>query len=160
MDYIIESGAGLNLENLLPHDHPMILISGVDSYDKNLRMVKCYVDIDERSYFYDPNIKGVPSYLSLEYMAQTIASLAGIYTWSQGLEPLKGFVLGTRKMNLAVSRLVPGRYEIVCEELFFDNKFGSFDCRLSSNGEELGSSILNAYKVEDMDKFIKDNNLG
>ncbi len=160
MDSNLESGVGLQIERLLPHDHPMILISGVKLYEKNLKGIITWVDINDESLFFDTKIGGVPSYVSLEYMAQTIAALAGIYTYRQGLEPLKGFVLGTRKMNLSTDILVPGRYEVYCDELFFDNEFASFDCKLKLEDELLVSSIINTYRVEDMEKFVKENNLG
>ncbi len=160
MDSNLESGVGLQIERLLPHDHPMILISGVKLYEKNLKSIITWVDINEESLFFDSMIGGVPSYVSLEYIAQTIAALAGIYTYRQGLEPPKGFILGTRKMNLDVDVLAPGRYEIYCEELFFDNEFASFDCKLKIDDKELVSSILNTYRVENMEKFVKENNLG
>ena len=154
MDYNLESGAGLNVEQLLPHDHPMILVSGVKEFDKNLTKVISIVNINKDSLFFDPQIGGVPSYVSLEYMAQTIACLAGIYSLRMGIEPLKGFVLGTRKMILGIDRFVPGSYEVYCEEMFHDKEFASFDCKLYFEGQELASSLVNTYRVEDMQKFL------
>lgn len=139
-----------SLEELLPHDHPMILISRIDSYDTSTNQIESSVDIDNNSLFWDDSIEGVPSYLALEYMAQTIAGLSGIYSCLQGTKPMLGFVLGSRKIDLKVDRFTKGSYKVVCKEVFSDSSFASFDCRLLLDGIELVSSILNTYRLKDL----------
>ncbi len=67
-----------NLEDILPQRPPMILLSRVLEFDLKTKTAISEVDISSSSMFFDSATKGVPSYVGLEYIAQTIGCLFGI----------------------------------------------------------------------------------
>ncbi len=87
----------LKLENVLPHDKPMILINKILDYDKNNLSATCEVTISPKSIFYDKEIKGISSLVGIEYMAQTI----GVYAFFKNdmNTPKIGYLLGSRSFN-------------------------------------------------------------
>ena len=88
----------LDIEALVPHAAPMILIDSVAAQGPTL--TRSVVRIGEDSMFYEAP-HGVPAYLGIEYIAQTVAAHAGLHAWRQG-EPVRvGFLLGTREYKCA-----------------------------------------------------------
>ncbi len=90
----------LDIEALIPHAAPMILIDSVAAQGPSL--TRSVVRIAEDSMFYEAP-HGVPAYLGIEYIAQTVAAHAGLHARRQG-EPVRvGFLLGTREYKCAVT---------------------------------------------------------
>lgn len=65
----------LDLATLLPHRDPMILLSTAVDYGDDF--ATAVVHISEASPFFDAELGGVPSWVGMEYMAQTIGIWAG-----------------------------------------------------------------------------------
>ncbi len=87
-----------DVEALLPHAAPMILIDGVAP--QGSESTRSVVRIGEDSMFYEEP-HGVPSYFGIEYIAQTVAAHAGLRALREG-EPVRvGFLLGTRRYRCA-----------------------------------------------------------
>lgn len=88
----------LDIEALVPHAAPMILIDSVTAQGPAL--TRSVVRIGEDSMFYEAP-HGVPAYFGIEYIAQTVAAHAGLHALRQG-EPVRvGFLLGTREYRCA-----------------------------------------------------------
>lgn len=93
--------------------------------------------------------RGVPAYVGLEYMAQTIAALDGGRRLKTGEEPSIGFLLGTRRYQSKVGYFVEGqRLQVRAKIAFSDGGMAAFDCIIGSGGEELVSASLNVYRPE------------
>ena len=108
----------------------MILLSGYSEPTEE-NVVEAFVDIDEKSPFYEQAIGGVPGCVALEYMAQTMALLVGMYRRRKGLPPQVGFVLGSRRLEIAVPCFLKGtRYRVRAKCTYQDEEFGSFDCEI------------------------------
>lgn len=108
----------------------MILLSGYSEPTEE-NVVEAFVDIDEKSPFYEVGLGGVPGCVALEYMAQTMALLVGLYRRRKGLPPQVGFVLGSRRLEVAVPCFVKGtRYRVRAKCTYQDEEFGSFDCEI------------------------------
>ncbi|MBR1586958.1 MAG: 3-hydroxylacyl-ACP dehydratase [Kiritimatiellae bacterium] len=146
------------LDELLPHRPPMVLIDEVESFDAEARRLAARVTIGENQMFFDG--QGVPSWVAIEYMAQTAAALAGCYDRhvEPGRPPRPGLLLGTRRLDLALERFEAGKtYRIVAENAFSDSDAASFACRIEDEaGETVAAAHLNAYRPPDMEQFLKE----
>lgn len=82
-----------SLSELLPHAPPMILLDKILQIDSAGKTCSCEVRIHAESCFADP-VKGVPCYVGVEYMAQTVGVLAGYLQKEGGAEAMSlGFLL-------------------------------------------------------------------
>ena len=76
--------------------------------------------------------EGMPAWVGLEYMAQTVAAWAGWQAVQAG-QPVKlGFLLGTRKFDAQCAFFALGAvlHIHVRSELVGDNGLGMFDCQI------------------------------
>lgn len=129
---------------LVSHRPPMLLLSGVvETGDKHavaeVRIAK------DSAFFAAPN--GVPSWVGIEYMAQTVGVLAGSQARAGGEPVPMGYLLGTRRYRCATEWFADGQVlQIRCEEELFDgNGLGAYNCRIESNGL-LAKARLTVYR--------------
>lgn len=150
------------LENLLPHKPPMILLSRVVSASIDEGVLIAEVDINENSMFYDENLLGVPPFVAIEYMAQTLACLAGYNDLEKGEQAKMGFVLGTRKLTNNIDKFEKNKtYQVVAKQSYFDQQLAAFECSISCEGKEnLVVASLNAFRVNSLKDFLKEYNQG
>jgi len=137
------------VEELVPHAAPMILIDDVLECGED--MLKTRVLIHENSMFYC-DFKGVPSWAGVEYMAQTVAALAGVRA-KKANKPIRvGFLVGARRYECAVPMFPLGqKLDIIVRDVFADNGMGVFDCEIQSDqGEQLATARLNVYLPQDV----------
>ena len=59
----------INLENVLPHDRPMILIDNILEINMTEKFVKTSVKITENKIFFDKEINGISPLVGIEFMA-------------------------------------------------------------------------------------------
>ena len=87
------------IEELLPHDHPMILIDEVaEDPEKGFYSL---IRISEDCLFFETG-RGVPSYVGMEYVAQTVGALVGL-TARRSDNPVQlGYLLGARTYNASI----------------------------------------------------------
>ena len=134
------------LRALLPHEPPMLLLSGCESETAD-GIADAWVDISSKSPFFDLSLGGVPGCVALEYMAQTMAICVGRMRRKNGLPPAVGFVLGSRRLCVDTPAFKPGeRYRIHAECTYSDEAFGSFSCSvLDADGAVGASGEITAY---------------
>lgn len=102
----------------------------------------------------------VPSWVGIEYMAQTVAAWAGARAQSRG-EPVKvGFLVGTRKYQsqgaaFPVGSLLTIR---VTQVMTGDNGLGVFDCQLQCEPPEgpafTANARLNVFQPDDFTEVL------
>lgn len=146
---------------LLPHKSPMILISGIHSFNMEKGILIAHTRIQKENVLYQSAINGVPAYAALEYMAQSIGCFVGLYDLQKNpnKKPGVGFVLGSRKLQIQKPVLeVNQSYFIKVCALFCDENLASFECVLYNNetNEEFANAIINAYRPENIDTFMKE----
>ncbi|MCD7879714.1 MAG: hypothetical protein LUG16_07270 [Candidatus Gastranaerophilales bacterium] len=136
----------LNLEDILPHKKPMILIDDIVDYSIPDRWLSTKVEIKENSLFYDAKIKGVSSIIGIEYMAQSIGCYA--FLRKKLKTPKIGYLLGTRLYNNLSEKFELGKtYFILVKEIFSEGEINSFDCLIyNETKEEVASAALNVYQ--------------
>lgn len=136
---------------LVPHAGVMSLLSRVVDYGDD--WLRAEVDIGPDSTFADEN--GVPAWIGLEYMAQTIAAYAGLQQRRQGNAPKIGFLLGTRNYSASADYFAPGETLSVMaqEEVVGDNGLNVFKCELRGN-QVSASAVINVFQPDNADVFL------
>ncbi|MDO6426646.1 hotdog family protein [Thalassotalea sp. 1_MG-2023] len=144
------------IEALIAHREPMILISRLIHFSET--HATCEVDITKASAFYQPSIKGVHSYIGIEYMAQSIAAFAGAKAQEQGKPIEIGFLLGSRKYHCyQTSFQLNETYQISIEELYRESSgLSVFECAISLDERIVAQAKVNAYQPENPKEFLKE----
>lgn len=138
--------SSLTIADLVPHTYPMILIDTlIEAQDD---FIHTQVKIQEGIPFYD---KGkVPSYVGLEYMAQSIATWNGVLGHKEGHQPKIGFLVGTRSLKLQAPFFHEGMLLDIYGKLIFNSdNMASFDCWITYGSDRLCEGRLNVYQPED-----------
>lgn len=112
----------------IPHQEPMVFIDDL-------------VEISEQSAVANLNVRaallfceaeGLPTWSSIELMAQTISAYSGWKGQQQGNIPKVGFLLGTRKLNLPVPFFEMGSTLIIrVEQQYLHEGLGQFACEIA-----------------------------
>ena len=144
---------------LLPHRPPMVLIDGVEAINLEAKRVVVSLKIDDSNPFFSNG--GVPSWVAIEYMAQAAGTLVGLRDRSLAPDctPRVGMLLGTRRMEVGLSRFVAGEtYRASAECVFEDTDAASFQCEIRDAADcVVASATLNAYRPPDMAAFLKEH---
>ncbi|WP_019028203.1 hypothetical protein [Colwellia piezophila] len=139
---------------LISHREPMILIGGLDEF--NQESATCWLDINENSAFYQAENSGVPAYIGIEYMAQSIAAFAGAKALEQG-EPVQiGFLLGTRKYIQKQNYFDKGCHlKVKIVELHKETSgLGVYSCEISNHQGVISSAQVNVFLPPDPDAYV------
>lgn len=143
-----------DLEKILPHNHPMILIDDIVEMNIDEKNLVAEVIINEDKLFFDKTLNGVPYLTGIEFMAQTIGCYA--YFRAQRTEPKLGFLLGTRSYKSNIEKFENGRtYSIKVSEIYGDSELVSFDCLIYNEDEECARAVINAYQPENAEEYLK-----
>lgn len=142
------------IEQVLPHDHPMILLDTLDDFcdDK----ATCSHLITEQSLFFDPLLQGVPSYVGIEYMAQSIAAYANVNELVQNRSVEIGFLVSTRKYKCDYSVFkLSMALQVTVEKLYKDESgLSAFDCAIFVNQKQIATARLNVFQPKNPSKFL------
>lgn len=142
------------IEAVVPHDHPMILIDELLHYDTDKAC--CQVTIHQGSNFYNVKKQSVPSYVAIEYMAQSIAAFANANEKDRGGEVAIGFLVSSRKFKVLVSEFPLGEKLDVCVEQLYVEESGlsAFDCLVKRGNELLATAKINIFQPSDASLFL------
>ncbi len=136
----------MNIADFLPHASPMILLDEVITHEEDF--VHTRVTIGSNSPFFTKD--GVPSYVALEYMAQTVGVWKGMIHQQQNQRPQIGFLLGSRRLTLNTPFFKKGTtLDVYGKPLYNDGEMASFECWMTSMGERLASATLNVFQPKD-----------
>lgn len=140
----------MDLEKILPHKKPMILIDDIIDFSREDESIKSVVTINENSMFYDDTIKGVSSCIGIEYMAQTIGCFA--FLNDKLKEPKPGFLLGSRLYDMKTDKfLLNEKYYITAKRIFSEENIISFECKMhDEEKQEIATATLNVYQGSEM----------
>ena len=147
----------------------MVLIDGVESFDQKKGSLGAFVKITAESPFFvaggelagDGEARiggGVPSWVAIEYMAQTAAALVSRleHVDDPGASPKPGLLLGTRRLVLDLPRFDEGStYHVRAEVAYSDASAAAFDCKITDDaGRVVSTAVLNAYRPDDFSSFL------
>lgn len=143
--------ANYDLEKILPHNHPMILIDDILNVDLKNETLSTLFIVTKDKLFFDKENQGIQSSAALELMAQTIGCYA--YFKNAKKEPQMGFLLGSRLFETSIDYFKPGEiYIITVKAIFYDNNICAFDCiiKRKSDNEEIANATVNVYQNDDI----------
>jgi predicted hotdog family 3-hydroxylacyl-ACP dehydratase len=144
-----------DMAEILPHKPPMIFIDGVSEYNLDKRTVTAYFTVTAKSHFYDPIAGGIPSWAGIEYMAQSIGTLAGINALEHGNTPSLAFFLGTKSYDIHTYLFsLNKRYNVDVSENFTDSEMGSYHCRIYDSNFLCASADINTYLLANADRVL------
>jgi predicted hotdog family 3-hydroxylacyl-ACP dehydratase len=144
----------ISVEDILPHKGDMVLIHSLLEYGEDY-LTSC-VDIKKQILFKNANGE-VPSWIGMEYMAQTIGAFAGVAAEKTGGDPKIGFLISVRqyKMNHSVFTS-DQKLRIHVKLTYSDSVMGAYDCTIEDykSKKELVTSLVRVYQPEDVEKFL------
>ncbi|KAA8733862.1 3-hydroxylacyl-ACP dehydratase [Acinetobacter qingfengensis] len=128
----------------IPHQAPMIFID---------ELLECGIDhavakltIHPELMFLEP--QGLPTWTSIELMAQTISLYAGVQGKAQGQPPKIGFLLGTRKLHLPFPYFpLHSEVQITVHKNYMHDNLGMFQCEIIAQ-EQTITAVLSVYEPD------------
>lgn len=144
----------LAIENYVPHRGPMLLLDRLLQADAESAVAQVTVPRDGL-FLQDA---GMPAWVGVEYMAQTVAAWAGWRALQRQQTVKLGFLLGTRKFQAHCSHFAPDMLleVLVRSELVGENGLGMFDCQIRRQGCELvlAQARISVYEPDDGSAYI------
>ncbi|MGD1879198.1 MAG: hypothetical protein ACFB13_17055 [Kiloniellaceae bacterium] len=143
-----------SVEELLPHRRTMVLID--DAIDAGDDWALAGVRIAENCPFYAPKLGGVPAWVGIEYMAQTVALFSGIQARQAGGGIKIGFLLGTRRYEVTSDRFALGSYlTIRVSKEWDDGQMAVFGCQVAEEESVLATARINVFQPADPQTFLE-----
>lgn len=141
-----------DIDKLVPHSGRMSLLDRVVGHGNG--WLQAEVEIKPDSMFTDSH--GVPAWIGLEYMAQTIAAYSGLQERRNDCKPKIGLLLGSRKYTsnkpyFAIGETLSIRVEL---QIDADNGLLAFDCELRGS-DVCAHATVNVFQPDDVDSFIQ-----
>ncbi len=128
--------------DLIPHQAPMVFIDQLLETGENFAVANLLIR-PELMFYQD---QGLPTWTSIELMAQTISLYAGFQGSLTAKPPKIGFLLGTRKLHLPVAFFAPGKTLIIkAERQYLHEGLGQFACEIQYD-EHIISAMLSVYE--------------
>lgn len=114
-------------DQLLPHAAPMIFIDELIEVGQDYAIAQLHI----RPELMFMEAAGLPSWVSIEIMAQCISLFAGYHGQQQGQAPKIGFLLGTRKLHLPISHFpLSSKLQIHVNKNYMHDNLGVFICQV------------------------------
>ncbi|MFT3709649.1 MAG: hotdog family protein [Archangium sp.] len=139
--------------DLVPHRAGMLLID--ELIDDSFEVVKAAVTIRPDHLFLQP--QGMPAWVGVELMAQTVAAWAGLRRLERGEQIQLGFLLGTRKYECEVPFFPIGARLIMSarQELVSEQGLAVFICTIELNGKTIANASVNAFQPPNVQDFFE-----
>jgi predicted hotdog family 3-hydroxylacyl-ACP dehydratase len=139
------------LMTLLPHQGKMFLLSRLRNYDLDKRVLIGEYDITGDCLFYDTVLEGIPSWVGIELIAQSISALSGLKGRRKGEKPRPGFILSVSDMRMDIPVLRAGTTAVIAiREDFKMDAVYTFHGTVSSEGKKAVEAKLTVMEVDDI----------
>ena len=142
------------ISELLPHTAPMILLDRV--LDVGPETLQSEVTIRSNAPFCDGERVG--GWVGIEYMAQTVAALAGWTARQRNLPVRIGFLVGTRQYTSHTPWFRVGdvlRIQVK-REIENDNGVSAVHCRITGpDGELHAEAMLTVFQPDNLEDFLQ-----
>lgn len=146
IDRAPDTGTFPPVAELVPQAPPMVLLDRVVSFEGG--RIVCELTLTEASPYVESG--RAPALVTLEYMAQAIATAAGLEKRASGLAPRIGFLLGSRELHLATDFVYAGDVLTVeAVHLWGKDRIGQYDCVVSRDGARIARGPLTVYEPSD-----------
>jgi predicted hotdog family 3-hydroxylacyl-ACP dehydratase len=132
----------VTIAQLIPHSGNMVFLDRVIAADESSLTAELVVRCDGLL----GDEKAVPTWVGIEYMAQTIAAFAGLQAKQKGKAIRLGLLLGTRHYHSNLAEFSVGSILTVrVEKIIQAETLGVFDCYIQGDGVEVLAN-LNVYQ--------------
>lgn len=140
------------IDSLLPQSGAMVLVDQVLEVGES--HIEVALTVRDDGLFSDAR-HTVPSWVGMEYMAQTVAAFSGYHRRIRGEEIGLGFLLGTRHYQASKGHFACGSRLLVRAERIIetDDDMSVFHCVLQGDGVE-ANCRLNLLLPRDSKKFL------
>lgn len=144
------------IADVVPHAGTMSLLAAIDDGGDDWLQARASIDPDNLFVTAD----GVPSWVGIEYMAQTVAAWAGVQARRRGELPHIGFLVGTRRYEVDTPLFPLGcQLQIHVQQLLAgDNGLGAFECSLqafAADGARYSArATLNVFQPDNVDEIL------
>lgn len=142
------------IAELVPHAAPMLLLDRALETGEDRFVSEVTIRAD--ALFCDGEKVG--AWVGIEYMAQTIAAMAGWRAKLNGWPVKIGFLLGTRKYISHVSdfRIGDCLHIEAVREVEADSGIGAVHCRIfSQDGRLLAEAMLTVFQPDNLQEFLQ-----
>ena len=138
--------------DVVPHQTPMLLLDTLESYSDNTLVSR--LTIKEDSLFYEE--LGVPTWVGLEYMGQSIAAFGGVEARNEGRPVKIGFLVSSRRYESPQSHFKLGSKLIVFVEKVINNPSGLsvFNCSITWS-DFIIQANLNVFLPDKVEEFLE-----
>ena len=147
----------LPIAEVVPHRAPMILIDTLIEHGPDTLLTQ--TSITAQSPYFDASIDAVPNYVGIEYMAQSIAALAGVEAKSRGEAIRVGFLLGSRKLQMHIPNYKLGEsYQTRVTRLYQEESgLAVFDCQIFHQNTLVAEANVNVFQPQDALAYISES---
>ena len=133
----------------IPHEKPMVFIDHL--IEANDASAIAELKITPALMFYEE--QGLPTWTSIELMAQTVSAYAGHRSKNSGGCPKIGFLLGTRKLNLPFAFFECGEIvRIKVEQNYVHEGLGQFSCEIEYKTYKF-NAMINVFEPNEIDEI-------
>lgn len=134
----------------IPHEKPMVFVDHLIEVTDEKAIAELH--ITPELMFCEP--EGLPTWTSIEIMAQTVSAYAGFQGRKKGSKPKIGFLLGTRKMQLLFPYFALGDViRISIEQNYLHEGLGQFQCEIDYKEHQI-RAMLSVYEPQEIDHII------
>jgi predicted hotdog family 3-hydroxylacyl-ACP dehydratase len=147
------------ITEVLAHSGRMVLLDELVDYGVDYAVAA--VDIRADSMLSD-GVNGVPTWVGLEYMAQTIGAFTGLEDIRNGLRPQIGLLLGCRSYKPQLPMFAIGARLIVTAtlELRDERNLAVFSCEIQEGGVSRAKGDVKAFRPDDVFAFLRGEGVG
>ncbi|KXO86122.1 3-hydroxylacyl-ACP dehydratase [Acinetobacter venetianus] len=129
----------------IPHEQPMVFIDHVAEANEGYAVAE--LTITPELMFCESD--GLPTWVTIEIMAQTISAYSGWRGQQLQQAPKVGFLLGTRKLQLPFAYFKIGQLlKIRVEQQYLHEGLGQFSCEIHCD-EHVINAMLSVYEPTD-----------
>ncbi|WOE31259.1 MULTISPECIES: 3-hydroxylacyl-ACP dehydratase [unclassified Acinetobacter] len=132
----------INACSFIPHEKPMIFIDHLIEVNSNAAIAELV--ITPELLFCES--QGLPTWTSIELMAQTVSAYVGYQHGGPAQKPKIGFLLGTRKLHLPLAFFAYGEtVKIHIEQVYIHEGLGQFNCTITYQ-EYVFNATINVFE--------------
>lgn len=131
------------IQTLLPHAPPMLWVDEVLHHEADL--VRCKLTIRSGHVFVDQG--RVEPVVAVEWMAQAVGALVGLWDRENDLTPRPGFLIAIPEARFEVDWFYVGDELILtARRAWGDHQLASFEAEVGLRGQTVASAQLSVYR--------------
>lgn len=134
-----------SIQSLLPHEPPMLWVDEVVEHRAD--SVVCRLTIRAEHVFVENG--QVEPLIAVEWMAQAVAALVGLWDRHNDLDPRPGFLIAIPEACFKVDTFAVGdELTLRATRVWGDDQLASFECEVERLGLQVATAQLSVYRRE------------